>query len=86
MAVIQAAGFIAPAGPGIAFGIIPGGAVPAPGAKADIHLPIISMNSGSAAVAAIWSRHRSWNRLARSSRSAAASLPEFFALLIAGEV
>ena len=71
MAVIQAAGSIAPAGPGVAIpggmprnipGGIPGtgpGFCAAPGAKAAIHLPIISMNSGSTAVAAIWSRQRS---------------------------
>ena len=69
MAIIQAAGSIVPPGPGIVPGNIPGGKpgiVPggagfcAPAAeKSAIHLPIISMNSGSAAVAAIWSRQRS---------------------------
>ena len=74
MAVIQVAGSIAPAGPeaipGNAPGGMPGnipGGIPgtgpgfcaAPGAKAAIHLPIIAMNSGSLAVAAIWSRQRS---------------------------
>ena len=70
MAVIQAAGSIAPPGPGGMPGIIPGiipgimpGGVPgfcaSAAEKAAIHLPIISMNSGSAAVAAIWSRQRS---------------------------
>jgi len=90
MAVIQAAGSIAPPGPGgmpgtapgampggmpgimpgivpggmpgIMPGIMPGGAAGAwapPAEKAAIHFPIISINSGSAAVAAIWSRQRS---------------------------
>ncbi len=70
MAVIQAAGSMAPAGPVAAPGNMPGGmpgnipggipgACPPPRAKAAIHLPIISVNSGSAAVAAIWSRQRS---------------------------
>ena len=64
MAAIQAAGSIAPAGPVAVPGDMPGGmpgnipgsdpgAGPAPGPKAAIHLPIISINSGSAAVAAI---------------------------------
>ncbi len=70
MAAIHEAGSIAPAGPVADPGNMPGGmpgnitggapiAGPAPGPKAAIHLPIISINSGSAAVAAIWSRHRS---------------------------
>lgn len=92
MAAIQAAGSIAPAGPEAIPGGMPGnipGGIPGfcapPAAKALIHLPIISMNSGSAAVAAIWSRQRSWNRFARSSRSAAAFLLEFFPSLMGGE-
>lgn len=69
MVAIQAAGSIAPPGPGV-MGVMPGnmpgnipgglsGVWPPPGAKAAIHLPIICVNSGSAAVAAIWSRQRS---------------------------
>lgn len=72
MVAIQAAGSIAPPGPGVmgVMGVMPGsmpgnipgglsGVGPPPGAKAAIHLPIICVNSGSAAVAAIWSRQRS---------------------------
>jgi len=89
-AAIQAAGSIVPgrpAGPagGIPGGLVPGGLMP-PAVKAPIHLPIISMNSGSAAVAAICSCHRSWKRFARSSRSAASFLPvRSFPSLMAGE-
>ena len=62
MVAIQAAGSIAPPGPGVmevmgVMGVMPGnmpgglsGAWPPPGAKAAIHLPIICVNSGSAAV------------------------------------
>lgn len=70
MAVIQAVGSIAAPGPAAIPGGMPGnmpggipGAAPGvwapPGANAAIHLLIISMNSGSPAVAAIWSRQRS---------------------------
>lgn len=62
MAAIQAVGSIAPAGPEAMPGGMPGkipGFCKPPAAKAPIHLPIISMNSGSPAVAAIWSRQRS---------------------------
>ncbi len=52
--------------------IAPGaGAAGATPPKAAIHWLIIPETSGSALIAAIWSRHKSWNRRARSSSSAA---------------